>query len=142
MTSLEECLDPLLPEGKIAIAEYRDGHSETLVYSDSSELDMPMAVIMNGETASSAELFAAALKDFDKAQLIGEQSYGKGVMQSTTKFESGGAVVLTVAEYRTVKSECYDGVGLAPDYPIQNEDEGVDSQLDKALEIIDEELSE
>ncbi len=142
VTSLEECLDPLLPEGKIAIAEYRDGHSETLVYSDSSELDMPMAVIMNGETASSAELFAAALKDFDKAQLIGEQSYGKGVMQSTTKFESGGAVVLTVAEYRTVKSECYDGVGLAPDYPIQNEDEGVDSQLDKALEIVDEELAE
>lgn len=142
VTSLEECLDPLLPEGKIAIAEYRDGHSETLVYSDSSELDMPMAVIMNDETASSAELFAAALRDFNKAQLIGEQTYGKGVMQSTTEFESGGAVVLTVAEYRTVKSDCYDGVGLSPDYPIQNEDESVDSQLDKALEVVDAELSE
>lgn len=142
VTSLEECLDPLLPEGKIAIAEYKDGHSETLIYSDSSELDMPMAVIMNDETASSAELFAAALRDFNKAQLIGEQTYGKGVMQSTTEFESGGAVVLTVAEYRTVRSDCYDGVGLSPDYPIQNEDEGVDSQLDKALEVVDAELSE
>lgn len=142
VTSLEECLDPLLPEGKIAEADYRDGHSETLVYSDSSELDLPMVVIVNGDTASAAELFAASLRDFGKAKLIGEQTYGKGVMQSTTEFESGGAVVLTVAEYRTVKSKCYDGVGLAPDYPIQNEDESVDSQLEKAFDIVDMELSE
>ena len=141
VTALEECLDPLLPEGVIATAEYKDGHTETLVYSDSSELDMPMAVIVNNETASAAELFAAALRDFGKAKLIGEQTHGKGVMQSTTEFESGGAVVLTVAEYRTAKSECYDGIGLSPDYPIQNEFDGVDSQLDKALEIIDIELS-
>ena len=142
VTALEECLDPLLPEGKIAEADYRDGHSETLVYSDSSELDLPMVVIVNGDTASAAELFAASLRDFGKAKLVGEQTYGKGVMQSTTEFESGGAVILTVAEYRTVKSECYDGVGLAPDYSIQNEDAGVDSQLEKAYEIVDEELSE
>lgn len=141
VTALEECLDPLLPEGVIATAEYKDGHTETLVYSDSSELDMPMVVIVNNETASAAELFAAALRDFGKAKLIGEQTHGKGVMQSTTEFESGGAVVLTVAEYRTAKSECYDGIGLSPDYPIQNEFDGVDSQLDKALEIIDIELS-
>ena len=62
-------------------------------------------------------------------------------MQSTTEFESGGAVVLTVAEYKTVKSECYDGVGISPDYSIQNEDDNVDSQLDKALEVVDLELS-
>ncbi len=142
VTSLEECLDPLLPEGKIAIAEYRDGHSETLIYSDSSELNIPMAVIVNDETASSAELFAASLRDFGKAKLIGEQTYGKGVMQTTTEFESGGAVVLTVAEYKTIKSECYDGIGLSPDYPIQNEEPDVDLQLEKALEIIDLELEE
>ena len=141
VTALEECLDPLLPEGVIATAEYKDGHTETLVYSDSSELDMPMAVIVNNETASAAELFAAALRDFGKAKLIGEQTHGKGVMQSTTEFESGGAVILTVAEYRTSKSECYDGIGLSPDYPIQNEFDDVDSQLDKAVEIIDLELS-
>ena len=141
ITSLEECLDPLLPEGVIATAEYKDGHSETLVYSDSSELDLPMVVLVNSETASSAELFAAALRDFGKAKLVGEQTYGKGVMQSTTEFESGGAVVLTVAEYKTVKSECYDGVGLSPDYSIQNEDVNIDSQLDKALEVVDLELS-
>lgn len=141
VTALEECLDPLLPEGVIATAEYKDGHTETLVYSDSSELDMPMVVIVNNETASAAELFAAALRDFGKAKLIGEQTHGKGVMQSTTEFESGGAVILTVAEYRTSKSECYDGIGLSPDYPIQNEFDDVDSQLDKAVEIIDIELS-
>lgn len=142
VTSLEECLDPLLPEGKIATAEYKDGRSETLIYSDSSELNIPMAVIVNNETASSAELFAASLRDFGKAKLIGEQTYGKGVIQTTTEFENGGAVVLTVAEYKTIKSECYDGVGLSPDYPIQNEDPNVDLQLEKALEIIDLKLAE
>lgn len=102
--SVEECLDPLLPEGVIAIAEYKDGHSETIVYSDSSELDMPMTVIVNKNTASAAELFAASLRDFGKAELVGEKTYGKGVMQITTEMENGGAVVLTVAEYRTTVS--------------------------------------
>lgn len=141
VTALEECLDPLLPEGKIAEADYRDGHSETLVYSDSSEINLPMVVIVNGDTASAAELFAASLRDFGKAKLVGEQTYGKGVMQATTEFENGGAVVLTVAEYRTVKSDCYDGVGIAPDYPIQNEDPAVDSQLEKAFEVADNEIA-
>lgn len=141
VTALEECLDPLLPEGKIAEADYRDGHSETLVYSDSSEINLPMVVIVNGNTASAAELFAASLRDFGKAKLVGEQTYGKGVMQSTTEFENGGAVVLTVAEYRTVKSDCYDGVGIAPDHPIQNEDPTVDSQLEKAFEVADNEIA-
>lgn len=141
VTALEECLDPLLPEGKIAEADYRDGHSETLVYSDSSEINLPMVVIVNGNTASAAELFAASLRDFGKAKLVGEQTYGKGVMQSTTEFENGGAVVLTVAEYRTVKSDCYDGVGIAPDHPIQNEDPSVDSQLEKAFEVADNEIA-
>ncbi len=57
---LSDCLDPLLPEGVIATAEYKDGHSETLIYSDDTKLDVPMAVIVNKNTASAAELFAGA----------------------------------------------------------------------------------
>ena len=133
--SLSECLDPLLPEGVIATAEYKDGHSETLVYSDETKLDIPMVVLVNGKTASAAELFAAALRDYAKAPLVGEKTYGKGVMQQTTEFGNNGAVVLTVAKYKTELSECYDGVGLVPDHPVENTDENIDEQREQAIDV-------
>ncbi len=136
VSALSECLDPLLPEGVVATAEYKDGHSETLVYSDASELNMPMAVIVNENTASAAELFAASLRDFGKAPLVGSQTYGKGVMQTTTELENGGAVILTVAEYKTAHSECYDGIGLTPDVPVENDVEGFDAQYSAAIEVV------
>lgn len=136
VSALSECLDPLLPEGVVATAEYKDGHSETLVYSDASELNIPMAVIVNENTASAAELFAASLRDFGKAPLVGSQTYGKGVMQTTTELENGGAVILTVAEYKTAFSECYDGIGLTPDVPVENDVEGFDAQYSAAIEVV------
>ncbi len=143
VSALEECVDPLLPEGVIATAEYKDGHSETLVYSDASELDVPMVVLVNENTASAAELLSASLRDFDKAVLVGVQTYGKGIMQVTTELEDGGAIVLTVAEYKTTESECYDGVGLTPDYIVEDdEDDESDPQYDKALEVAQQLISE
>ena len=136
VTALQECIDPLLPEGVIATAEYKDGHTETIVYSDDSELDLPMVTIVNENTASAAELFAAALRDFGKAPIVGSQTYGKGVLQETNEMDNGGAVILTVAEYKTANSDCYDGIGLTPDYQVENEDENVDAQYNKAVEIL------
>jgi carboxyl-terminal processing protease len=132
---LSTCLDPLLPEGVIATADYKDGHSETLIYSEENKLDIPMTVLVNKNTASAAELFAASLRDFSGAVLIGEKTYGKGVMQKTTEFSKNGAVVLTVAKYKTTVSKCYDGIGLAPDISISNESEDYDDQYTKAVEI-------
>lgn len=140
LDSLEDCLDPLLPEGIIATAEYSDGHSETIVYSDESEINLPMTVIVNGHTASAAELFAASLKDFGKAEIIGTTTYGKGVMQSTTELSNGGAVVLTIAEYKTTVSDCYDGIGITPDYIVENNDNS-DEQYNKAIEIVSQKIS-
>lgn len=143
VSALGECVDLLLPEGVIATAEYKDGHSEALVYSDASELDVPMVVLVNENTASAAELFSASLRDFDKAVFVGVQTYGKGVMQVTTELEDGGAIVLTVAEYKTTESECYDGVGLTPDYIVEDdEDDESDPQYDKALEVAQQLISE
>lgn len=141
LTSLEKCLDPLLPEGVIATAEYSDGHTETIVNSDETETNLPMVVLVNGHTASAAELFAASLKDFSKAELVGSQTYGKGVMQTTTELSNGGAVVLTIAEYKTSVSECYDGVGLTPDYKVENENDDTDEQYSKAVEIINSKIN-
>lgn len=140
LTSLEECLDPLLPEGIIATAEYSDGHSDTIVKSDNEELNVPMVVLVNGHTASAGELFTASLKDFGKAEVVGTQTYGKGVMQSTTELKDGGAIILTIAEYKTTLSECYDGIGITPDYIVENTDD-TDEQYNKAVEIITSEIA-
>lgn len=139
VTSLEKCVDPLLPEGVIANAVYKDNHEETLVYSDESEIEIPMVVLVNGNTASAAELFAASLKDFDKADIVGEQTFGKGVMQSVYKLDDGSAVSVTVAEYKTTVSDCYNGIGIAPDHIVPTSDEDkTDLQLLKAIEVINE----
>ena len=95
-----------------------------------------MVTIVNAGTASAAELFAASLRDFGKAPVVGSQTYGKGVMQETNEMDNGGAVILTVARYRTTVSECYDGIGLTPDYQVENEDEKVDAQYNKAVEVL------
>ncbi len=144
VNTCEKCLDPLLPEGDIAVAEFRDGSVKTICRSDSMEIQMPMTVIVNGNSASAAELFAAALRDFGKAQLVGEKTFGKGIMQDTFTMSNGGAMKLTVAKYRTTKSECYHEIGLTPDYEVKLP-EGVDisapditkdPQLKKAIDLL------
>ena len=136
VTAVEKCLDPLLPEGKIAVAIYKDGKEETIVSSDAEETDMPMTVLMNGNSASGAELFAASLRDFKGAELVGETSFGKGIMQDTFSLSNGSTVVLTVAEYKTTKSDCYHGTGLKPDFEVFPAEGEEDVQLSKALEVI------
>ncbi|MDE5582970.1 MAG: PDZ domain-containing protein [Ruminococcus sp.] len=137
LESLEKCLDPLLPEGTIATAEYNNEKSEKIVVSDSEECNLPMIVLVNGNTASAGELFSASLRDFGKAELVGTQTYGKGVMQTTAELSDGGAVILTIAEYKTSVSECYDKIGLTPDYVVEDED----GQLDKAVEVISKKIN-
>ncbi|MBR4626495.1 MAG: PDZ domain-containing protein [Ruminococcus sp.] len=132
--ALEECLDPLLPEGVMATAEYKDGHTETLIYSDESMIDLPIIILVNENTASSAEMFAACLRDFHGAKLIGVKTYGKAVMQQSAGFSNGGAIVLTVAVCKTAKSETYNGIGLIPDVIIENStDSETDEQYNAAV---------
>ena len=138
LDSLEKMLDPLLPEGVIATATYKDGNTETVVYSDESELDLPMAVLINENSASASELFAASLRDFKGAKLVGKQSYGKGVMQVTSRLEDGGGLSLTVATYQTTRTECYDGVGLPPDVEVEA---GEDTRIEKTDPTTDPQLA-
>ncbi len=147
--ALEKILDPLLPEGDIAIATYRDGTTKTLVQSDAEECDLPMTVIVNGNTASAAELFTASLHDFGKASVVGTQTFGKGIMQVTQAMPSGGALTLTVATYQTTKGECYHKVGITPDEVVEPGEDAIDydnpnpekdPQLKKAIEMVQEKM--
>ena len=147
LTTCESCLDPLLPEGDVATALFKNGKNEVICRSDKNELNLPMAVLVNENTASASELFSSALRDFDKAVLVGKNTFGKGIMQNTVDLDGGGGLRITVAAYKTAKSDCYHGIGLKPDYEIDlpekylNVDfeeipDGEDSQLMKALEVL------
>ena len=150
VAALEKIVDPLLPAGDIATATYQDGTTKVLVHSDANELNLPMMVLVNGNTASAAELFTASLKDFGKAEVIGERTFGKGIMQNTFELPDGGAVTLTVATYQTTKGECYHGVGITPDVIMEEDYEKVDfdhpnpeqdAQLKQAMELLQSKIS-
>lgn len=136
VSAVEECLDPLLPEGNIAVAVYNDGKESVIVSSDAEETDIPMVVLINENSASGAELFAASLRDFKDTKLVGTTSYGKGIMQETFGLSNGSTVILTVAQYKTTRSDCYHGVGLVPDYEVTNEGNDEDLQFMKAVELL------
>ena len=139
-------LDFLLPKGDIATATYKNGKTEVLGKSDKSEIDTPMIVLVNSRTASASELFASALRDYNKATLVGSKTFGKGVMQNTYQLQDGSAIKFTIAKFQTTKSPNFDGVGLKPNYEValQNDtasdiaklDENTDTQLKKAIEIL------
>lgn len=141
--SVQGCLNDLLPKGVIAQATYKDGTTSTIVKSDSDDvIQVPSVVITNGYTASAGEIFSSAMREFAQSKLVGENTYGKGVMQSTHILSNGGALVLTVATYNIVNQECYHGVGLAPDYEVKlDENATEDLQLNKSIEVVSEMIS-
>ncbi len=118
LTSVEQMLDKILPEGVIVSAEYKNGEKTDLFTSDAECVDLPMAVITNGNTASAAELFSAAVRDMNKGALIGEKTYGKGVMQQTYNLSDGSALRLTIAKFYPPSGVNFDGVGLTPDIAV------------------------
>ena len=77
-----------------------------------------MAVLINGNTASAAELFSSALRDYDKAKLIGTKSYGKGTMQTMMRLTDNSALSISTQMYNPPYSENYEGIGLTPDIEI------------------------
>lgn len=112
-----EILDHLLPEGPIVRIIFKTGEDE-VISSDAEHIDMPMAVLTNRNTASAAELFSAAIKDYKLGKIIGTTTYGKGTAQFTVPLEDGSAVVLSLAKYNPPFSENYNGIGVAPDIEV------------------------
>ena len=117
-SSCTQCLDQLLPEGVLGYSRTASGQRQILATSDDSEIDLPMAVLVNEDTASMAELFAAAIRDYNKGDLVGNTTYGKGVLQTLYPLDDGSAVQLTTAYFDPPASNNFDGVGLTPDYEV------------------------
>ncbi len=119
LDSVAQILDLLLPEGTIVSAEYSDGTEEVLHTSDSNEIELPMAVLTDSYSASASELFAVSIRDYQKGVLIGDTTYGKGVMQTTYKLDDGSSVKFTVSKFFSKNKTDYTDVGLTPDYKVE-----------------------
>ena len=107
-------LDHLLPSGELLKSEDYRGSVE-IDYSDDACVELPMAVLINGDSYSAAEFFAAALNDYDKAIVVGEKTTGKGYFQSTFELGDGSAVNLSIGKYYTPAGISLAGVGLTPE---------------------------
>ena len=137
LRELTDMLDFLLPEGPIFISRDRAGNEET-TYSDASCVELPMAVLVNANTYSAAEFFAAELQEQGVAVIVGEPTSGKGYSQQTFTLAYGGAVNISTAAYCTGSGTSLIGTGLTLDAEVYNTDDGTDAQLAAALELLAE----
>ena len=111
------CIDLIAPEGTVAYAEDKNGNRTIIGSSDDeSKVELPIVCLVNGNTASAAELFAASLRTMNGARLVGTTTMGKGTIQSSPqRLSDGSAVVVTVAKLLCGDGSCFDGTGLTVD---------------------------
>ena len=122
VSQLVELLDYLLPEGDLFISEDYLGN-RTVDSSDADFLDYPMAILVNSESYSAAEFFAAACQEYEAAVIVGTVTCGKGYFQRTFEFSDGSAVGLSVGKYYTPGGVSLIGVGVTPDIIVEVDDE-------------------
>ncbi|WP_297214163.1 S41 family peptidase [uncultured Flavonifractor sp.] len=134
LNQLTDMLDFLLPEGPVFLTRDKAGHEE-VTYSDAACVDLPMVVLVNADTYSAAEFFAAELQEWGVAQIVGEPTSGKGYSQQTFALPHGGAIAISTASYFTGSGTSLIGTGLTLDREVYLTGEG-DAQLEAALELL------
>lgn len=144
--SVEKIANELLPEGTIVSAKNRDGQVVFDYKSDKEYVNLPMAVLINGGSASASEILAGAIRDFKMGTLIGEKSFGKGIVQSVFPFPDGSGLKITTSEYFTPSGENIHKKGIKPDIKVKLPENvkgigieylNTDSQLKKAIEVLE-----
>lgn len=128
-----------VPKGPVVSVVTRDGHRET--HSSNLEaIKYPVAVLVNGGSASASEIVSGAIQDTASGTLIGTKTYGKGSVQTVLRLE-GGAIKLTIAKYLTPNDRSINGIGIEPDIKVEMpKDTTKDIQLDKAIDFVKEKI--
>lgn len=140
-----DMLDEILPDGLIVYTEDKYGNRQEYNGSTPDVIDVPLAVLVNGESASASEIFAGAVQDYGAGTIIGTQTFGKGIVQTIRRMSDGSAIKYTMAKYFTPKGQDIHGHGVTPDIVEELSDEfnnlteydaSKDNQLQKAIEVI------
>lgn len=144
LSTVCDILDSILPKGLIVYTKDKNGKKEEYTSDEKHRLNLPMSVLVNGQSASASEIFAGAVQDYGKAKIIGTQTYGKGVVQNLFDLKDGTCVKLTTSEYFTPKGRNIDGKGITPDvkieYKYNAKDPKADNQLDKAVSVVKDKI--
>ena len=142
VTSSVEIANMVVPEGTVVSVVERDGEKEEYT-SSLKELKYPLVVLIDGNSASAAEILAGAVQDTGAGTLVGSKSFGKGSVQTVLPLFHDDAVKLTIAKYYTPSGRNIDGVGIEPDVSIDFQPEDTeDVQLAKAEEVLRTKMGE
>ena len=140
-----EILDLMLPEGLIVYTEDKDGNRQEFTSDAKQEVQVPLAVLVDKNSASASEIYAGAIQDYGIGQIVGTKTYGKGVVQTIYDLKDGTSLKLTVAEYFTPNGRNIDGEGITPDvevaYQRNENDPEADNQLERAVEVLKKEMA-
>lgn len=145
LDSVVSILDRLLPPELIVYTEDKNGNREEEKATDAKKVTVPMAVLINGQSASASEIFAGTLQDYKAATIIGTTSFGKGIVQKVIPLSDGTAVKLTISKYFTPNGRNIHGIGITPDIEIELSKDmqkeviipiDKDNQLQKAIKLL------
>lgn len=140
-----DMLNEILPEGLLVYTEDKDGERVEYRSTNEKSLDIPMVVLVDGNSASASEIFAGAVQDRDAGTIVGTTTFGKGVVQTIRTMKDGSAFKITTNRYFTPGGTCIQDIGIEPDVEIEYEFLGgendtysyeFDNQIQKALELL------
>lgn len=137
----------MLPEGLIVYTEDKNGEREEYSCDGSHQMEEPLVVLVDGNSASASEILAGAVKDYGIGTLVGTTTFGKGIVQRIMRLSDGSAIKLTVSNYYTPNGNNIHKVGIEPDVEVPFESEpylkdGTDNQLNAALEVLKEKMNQ
>lgn len=136
LLAAKDVADKFIPEGPIVHVDYRKGKDYTYK-ADDKYLDIPLVVLVNGNSASAAEIVAGAIKDTGSGKLVGTTTFGKGIVQTVFPLDNGAALKLTTARYLTPGGHNIHKKGIRPDIIVEQDlQSGKDLQLQKAIDIL------
>lgn len=144
-----EMLDRMIKKGLLVYTVDKNGKRVDEDATDSDSFDKPVAILVNGNSASASEVFSGAMKDYKAATLVGTKTFGKGIVQSIVPFGDGTAMKVTVSKYYTPNGVNIHGTGIEPDVVVELSKDATkngkyerknDNQLDKALDVVVDKL--
>ncbi len=142
-----DILEMICDKGSTLLIEtYKSGNEEIITAEEKPIITMPIAVLTNGYSASASEIFAGALKDLQKATIVGTKTYGKGVIQSLIPLSDGSGIKITTAEYCTPNRNKINKVGIEPDIEAELPDDieeltdDNDTQLQRAVQELENKI--
>lgn len=147
LNAVVEMARMILPEGMIVYTEDKNGKRAEYTCDGKRELDVPLVVLVDMNSASAAEIMAGAIKDYELGTLVGTTTFGKGIVQQIKPFRDGSAVKITISAYYTPNGNNIHGIGIEPDVVCEFDGEAYygsedrpDNQLEKAKEVLKEKM--